>query len=207
MRAELAEVGARGFDSYPFSASGTMLQADLLRQSGMEFFVGYLGAVTPERLQHVLDAGMAFMPVTLAGAYDPVTTVRQLQALGIPSNVTVWLDLELGKTDPKTVDVSALMRKANDWANGVDAAYYEPGLYQGDPQPFTGPELWSMKVRRYWHALSGGWDRDNAIAQPKSGYCMRQTYPSLVWRNTGILVDVDSISKDFLGRLPTWVVK
>jgi hypothetical protein len=207
MRAELAEVGARGFDSYPFSASGTMVQADLLRQAGMEFFVGYLGAVTPERLKNVLDAGMAFMPVTFAGAYDPARTVSQLQALGIPRNVTVWLDLELGKTDPRTVDVPALEAKIDAWANGVDAAYFEPGLYQGDPQPLTSDELWVRKVRRYWHALSGGWDRNYAVAQPKSGYCMRQTYPSIVWRGTGVLVDVNSISKDFMGRLPTWVVK
>jgi hypothetical protein len=31
-------------------------------------------------------------------------------------------------------------------------------------------------------------------------------YPSRVWRDTGVLVDVNMIGEDFLKRLPTWVV-
>lgn len=205
MRAKLAEVGARGFDSWSFSSSGTMLQADAMRAAGMEFFVGYLGAVTPERLGHVLSAGMAFMPVTFGGAYDGGKAVAQVEALGLPQGVTVWLDLE-GEAAMNPTD-DQLIAKVNAWASAVDSAGYEPGLYVGSPQPFSSDELWSLKVRRYWNALSSERDREGRLAEPRCGWAMYQMYPSVAWRGTGILVDVDVISADYLKRLPTWAVK
>lgn len=204
MRAKLAEVGARGFDSWTFSRFGTMLQADLLRQSGMEFFVGYLGAVTPKILERVLTSGMSFMPVTTGGAYDGPTAVAQLQTLDLPHGTTVWLDLE-GQNAIDTPDPQ-LMAKIDAWAVAVENAGYEPGLYVGSPQPLSSEELWSLKVRRYWNALSSERDREGRLAEPRCGWAMYQVYPSVVWRRTNVLLDVDVISADYMKRLPTWVV-
>ena len=204
MHVEVAEVGARGIDSLQFSQSGTLAQAKALKASGVDFVVGYLGAVSKERLQHILDAGLAFMPCTFAATkYDGQNSVNQCKALGLPPGVTTWLDLEgPGAMKYPPPQLASLI---DGWATAIDAAGYEPGLYVGAPQPLTSSELWKLKVRRYWNALSRETDRYGQLAEPKSGYCLNQLYPSVVWRNTGVFVDVNFVGKDFLGRLPSWV--
>src|SRR5262245_54219990 len=96
MRVVNAFVGARGIDSLAFSQYGTASQARALKASGIDFVVGYLGAVSSERLQAILAAGLAFMPVTFAGEYNDgaADEIVQLRALGIPKGATVWLDFE-----------------------------------------------------------------------------------------------------------------
>jgi len=202
MRVEEAKVGARGFDSYPFSTAKTVAsyQAKKLSLAGLEFFVGYLGAVDAPKLKAMLASGLAFMPVTFAGAYNGAQTVAQCEALGIPAGCTVWLDLE-GTQDPMVAD------KINAWADTVKAAGYEPGLYVGSPQPFTDHELYKLHVVRYWKAPSRIVDRNGAWGSgPDCGFCCLQLWPSLTWRDTGVLLDVDVIQQDHLGRLPHWVV-
>lgn len=205
MKTELSKVGYRGVDSYPYSICGTKAQAVKLFASGIDFFVGYLGTMNAERLGDLLDAGLAFMPVTLADRYDGVQTVAQCKALGLTPGVTVWLDLE-GKRAYDT-PASELIAKVNTWATHVRAAGYEAGIYVGSPQPLTSEELWGLKVTKYWNALSREADRFGRLAEPKCGWCMWQMNPSIHWRDTGVYVDVNMIGKDFLGRLPSWVVR
>lgn len=206
MKTSTAFVGARGVDSLPFSQGGTLAQARALKASGIDFVVGYLGAMTPERLKSVLDAGLAFMPVTFAGEYfdGAADELTQLKALSLPTGCTVWLDLE----GQKAFDTPALelIAKINAWADAVKAGGYQPGLYVGSPQPLTSEELWALHVTRYWNALSREADRNGKLAEPKCGWSMWQANPSVMWRDTGVFVDVDFIGADFLGRLPTWVV-
>lgn len=204
MKAQKATVGARGVDSYPYSVGGTASQACALKASGVDFFVGYLGVISKERVENLLSAGLAFMPVTVADQYDGAKSVAQCKALGLPAGVTVWLDLEGNiafRTPPQE-----LIAKINAWADAVKAAGYEPGIYVGSPQPLTSAELWSLRVVRYWNALSREQDRTGALAEPKCGWCMWQMHPSLMWRDSGVYVDVNMIGQDFLNRLPTWVV-
>lgn len=203
MKTERAFVGARGVDSLPFSQGGTTAQAEALAASGIEFFVGYLGVINGARLKRLLDAGVAFMPVTLASAYNGATSVAQCKALGLPSGTTVWLDLE-GKAAYDT-PAPALIAKINAWADAVKAAGYEPGLYVGSPQPLTSEELYALRVVRYWNALSRESDRNGKLAEPRCGWCMWQMNDSVIWKGTGVFVDVNMIGKDFQGRLPTWV--
>ncbi len=203
MKAESAFVGARGVDSYPYSSGGSALQAMALKDSGIDFFVGYLGTVNSARLKYILDAGMAFMPVTLAAAYDGKQAADQCKALSLPPGMTVWLDLEGAiafKTPPEE-----LIAKINGWADAVKAAGYVPGIYVGSPQPLSSEELWNLHVVRYWNALSREQDRRGALAEPKCGWCMWQMNPSVTWKSTGVFVDVNIIGADFLGRMPTWV--
>src|SRR5262249_38947658 len=169
MKVESAAVGARGVDSYPFSAGGSAQQAVALKQSGIDYFVGYLGVINNARLKNILDAGLAFMPVTLAAKYDGPAAVAHCKGLGLPSGCTVWLDFE-GKPAFNTL-ATELIAKIDAWADAVTAAGYQPGIYVGSPQPLTSDELWGLRVVRYWNALSRESDRRGALAEPKCGWC------------------------------------
>lgn len=207
MIVEPAEVGARGVDSLPFSQGGTASEAMALKAEGIDFFVGYHTAMNTSRLSYILDAGLAFMPVTFGGsvAFDPGPSIRSLRALGIPSNTTVWLDLE-GKfllDQPAQYWIS----KIQAWHSAHATEGYNTGIYVGSPQPFTGPELYALPVTRYWCAPSKVLDRNGVEwAGPACGWCMRQDWPSKMWRQSGVFVDVDHIGQDYRSRVPNWVV-
>ena len=205
MKTQIAKVGSRGVDSLPFSQGGTKNQAIELANSGIDFFAGYLGAINADRLNCLLDAGIAFMPVTFAAAYDGVKAVCECVNLGLPAGCTVWLDLE-GMAS-YNMDPQILIAKINQWAQRVIEGGYQPGLYVGSPQPLTADELYKLKVVRYWKAPSRVIDRNGKTYDgPGCGFCMYQCWPSIMWRDTGVFVDVDFIQQDFQGRLPTWVV-
>lgn len=208
MRVEKAFVGARGVDSYPYSIGGTQDQAHRLKDRGVDFFVGYLGVLNGARLGYVLDAGLAFMPVTLAGeVFDgALDELAQLKALAIPIGCTVWLDLEGAKT--ASHPIVDLTRLVNEWAAKISGAGYIAGLYIAPPQPFTGPELAKLSVTRYWNSAGRVQDRTGKIwDEPEGiGFCMRQGYPQGNFRDTGVFVDPDMIWADRRGRVPTWVV-
>lgn len=216
MKVEKAFVGARGVDSLPYSQSGTCAQAFALKNTGIDFFVGYLGAMNPARLKFILDAGLAFMPVTFAGEYKDgaADEVAQLRALGIPRGATVWLDLEginawnMGK-DPVTR--RELIRQINAWAYDIKSGGWMPGLYVGAPQPLSGKELYALGVLRYWLGIGRCIDTDGKDAYPDSGWCMRQDWHNqgngMFWKDTGVLVDTNSIQCDHMGRVPSWVVR
>lgn len=232
MRVEQAFSGARGVDSLPFSMGGTQRQAVTLATTGMEFFVGYLGAMNPTRLALVLNTGMAFMPVTFAGEYldGAKDEIAQLKALAIPAGCTVWLDLEgIGAWNTPAAQLIALIEA---WAKDIVAAGYVAGLYVGAPQPLTGKQLYALKgITRYWLGIGRCVGKDGLDAYPDCGWCMRQEWhdnPDLAQykMNGGMLwpptshrtaslafpmaertfVDVNGIQRDHRGRVPTWVV-
>lgn len=190
MKTEPAAVGARGVDSLAYSQSGDPAGAAALKTAGVDYFVGYLGAMSATRLAAVLGAGLAFMPVTFADAFNGASTVTQCKLLGLPAGCTVWLDLE----SAPHVDAAT----ANAWATAVRAAGYDPGLYVGANQPFDGAALFALGFDRYWRA-------PGLIPEPSGcGYCMYQLYPSVT--RAGLLVDVDFVQADWRGRVPNWVV-
>lgn len=210
MQVKNAFPGARGVDSLPFSQGGTPGQAKKLAASGVEFFVGYLGAMNAARLKAVLDAGLAFMPVTFAGEYKDgaADEIAQLKALGIPAGATVWLDLEgINAWNTPADDLVALI---NAWARDIKAGGWMPGLYVGAPQPLTGKQLYSLGVQRYWLGIGRCIGRDGLDAYPDCGWCMRQDWhgqkTGMMWKNTGVFVDTNAIQCDHKGRLPAWVV-
>ncbi len=215
MRTEKAPVGSRGVDSLPFSQGGTAAQAVALKCSGIDFFVGYLGKMTPARLAFVLAAGLAFMPVTTAAEYKDgaADEIAQLRALGIPAGTTVWLDLEgvdvweRGKNPVTRAEDLAMMRS---WATSIAAAGWMPGLYVGAPQPFTSAELFALPFVRYWLGIGRCIDRNGDDAYPACGWSMRQDWHGqklgMMWRTTGVFVDTNSIQCDHRGRVPAWVV-
>lgn len=203
MKTEAAKVGARGIDSLPFSMGGTAAQAKALKADGIDFVVGYLGVINATRVQYVLDAGLAFMAVTLGGRYDGPTAVQQIKGLGLSENSSVWLDLE--GLDAFHTDPTVLASKVNDWSKAIVVAKQMPCLYVGVPQPFTSDELWSLATVRYWRGQGSIRDRKGALAEPtRCGWCQTQMYPSVV--RDGVLVDFNIIGQDYLQRVPNWVV-
>jgi hypothetical protein len=196
-------VGARGFDSLAFSEG--VGAAATMRALGLDYFVGYLGVVSPARVVEATSCGLGFMAVTLAGRYDGAQAVAQCRALGLPSGVTVWLDLE-GQTAFKA-DPVKLAATVNAWADAVASAGFMPGLYVGSPQPFTSVELFALRVVRYWHGQGSARDRQNELAEPTCGWCMAQDFPSVNWRKAPVLVDVDHVSQDYRGRVPAMAMK
>jgi hypothetical protein len=207
MIVEQVPVGSRVVDSLPYSQGGTMAHATALAASGVDGLVGYLGAMTPVRLRYLLDAGLGFMPVTFAAAYDGTRAVAQCLNLGLPTGTTVWLDVE-GKAAWGT-PAAELIAKINAWADAVSRGGYQPGIYVGAPQPLTGAELHNLKVVRYWLGIGRCVDRTGKDAYPSCGWCMRQDWHGqqlgMMWRDTGVLVDTNSVQCDHRGRLPSWV--
>lgn len=205
MRVAPAPVGAHVVDSLPFSQAGTLEQAKALRASGVDALVGYLGVINATRVGHLHAAGLAFMPVTLAGEYEdgPADEIGQLRALGIPPGASVWLDLEgmkAFKSNP-----AELIAKSNAWADPIAAASYMPCLYVGVPQPLTSDELYALRVKRYWRGQGSVRDRFNALAEPtRCGWCMTQMFPS--YHRGGAWVDSNMIGQDYQARTPAWVV-
>lgn len=207
MKTVAVKVGSVVVDSLPFSQAGTATQANGLSSSGVSVFVGYLGVINRERLAHVLNAGLGFMPVTLAGEYEdgPQDELAQLKALGIPAGCTVWLDLEgmkAWKTDPKV-----LIAKIEAWAAPIVAAGYIAGLYCGVPQPLSSEELWALKgITRYWKGQGRQVDRYGELAEPSGcGWCMYQMYPSYNMGSPPVWVDSNMVGQDYKGRTPTMV--
>lgn len=209
MQASNATVGARGIDSVGFSNNGTAGQAFCLKASGVDFVIGYLGSVSPERLAAILDAGMAFMPVTYAGEYKDgaADEIKELERLALPKKASVWLDLE--GLEAFHANIPALTAMINQWADKITAAGYMPGLYVGAPQPFTSKELYALRVKRYWWGLGRCSDRFGMLAEPTCGWCMVQQYHGqkngMMWKDTGVFVDTNGVQCDYQGRLPVWV--
>lgn len=202
MKAALAPVGAVVVDSYPYSVGGTAQHARGLAAAGVDALVGYLGPMTPARLGYLLEAGLAYMPVTVAGAYKngAADEIARLKALGIPAGVTVWLDLESESRDPAVV-----IAEINAWARAIATEGWQPGLYVGVPQPLTSDELWSLATVRYWQGMGSTRDRRSALAEPtRCGWCMTQIFPSMTVG--GVLIDWNMIGQDYLRRLPSWAV-
>jgi hypothetical protein len=83
----------------------TAASAAALAKQGVTFVVRYLGSVTPEEIVAITSAGVGvslvtfsrapgWMPTAALGASDGATDVARLKALGVPTEMVVWIDLE-----------------------------------------------------------------------------------------------------------------
>jgi hypothetical protein len=197
-QAEDAFIGARGTDSVTLLTPTT---AAALKSLGFDFSVQYLGTVGTNTVQAILNAGLAFMPVTYADRFDGPGAAEQCARLGLPAGVTVWLDLEgIGPG----LAPAAVIAQINAWAKGIDDRGYMPGLYVGAGCKLTSAEIYALNVVRYWRGQSRLVDRNNDLVEPGCGWCCTQLYPHV--GRGGVDVDVDVIGCDFRNRLPVWSV-
>jgi hypothetical protein len=166
--------------------------------------IRYLGSLTQTERDIILTAGLGLDVVTYSrspgwapspglGQSDGVTDLHHLSDAGIPTGVTVWIDLEGCHGDEKG---------AADWVDersGVLAnAGYEVGVYVGYDQPLDGGLLYALpQVTRYWKSLS-------KVPEPTCGWSLIQLYKSVTI--AGVWVDVDVIQYDYQSRVPTVLV-
>lgn len=196
-------VGSRLIDSLPFSQSDGR-QAAALKADDVDGVALYLGVASAACVTACLAAGLGVVGVTLAAHYDGAAAVAAAKASGMAPGTTLLLDVE-GMPAYNTPP-DQLIAKINAWADAVAAAGYMPGIYLGSPQPLTSDELTHLRVVRYWRAPARVVDRFGKLAEPASGWCMFQAWPSLMWRKSGVFVDVDFVYEDFRGRVPSWTI-
>lgn len=204
-KVQILKAGDVVVDSLPFSQSGTAKEAQGLAEHRVKALAGYVGVISKERVQLLLDAGIGYLPVTLAGEYldGPDDELRQLFNLGVPLGTTVFLDLE-GMKAFKANSIN-LIAEIRQWADAINRAGYVAGLYVGVPQPLTSDELWDLPVTRYWRGQGSVRDRFSKLAEPTGcGWCMTQMYPSFYIGAT--YVDANMVGQDYKGRTPTVMV-
>jgi hypothetical protein len=198
MNSQDAFIGARGTDSVTLLGPTS---AAALKGLGFDFAIQYLGTVNAGVVQAILDAGLAFMPVTYADRFNGQQAAEQCAALGLPAGVTVWLDLE-GIGPGLTPE--AVIAQVNAWAKAISDGGYMPGLYVGAGDKLTSQELYALSVVRYWKGQSRLLDRNGALSEPSCGWCMTQLYPHV--GRGGVDVDIDVIGSDYRNRVPLWTV-
>jgi hypothetical protein len=192
---------ALGFDTI---ATITDDSAAALKAAGMSFGIRYLGGVSANEVQSILNAGLYFMPVTYSrapgwvptatmGQQDGAIDVGHLRTLGLPKACTVWIDLE--GVAPST-SASAVEAWVNARSAAIVAAGWEAGLYIGDSPVLNSAQLYSLpNINRYWKAWNLG------IPEPRCGFCMMQLNKTITLAS--VEVDIDCIQYDYEGRLPS----
>lgn len=194
--------GSRGLDTdTPISAN----LAKTFYALKFDFVVRYLSDVTVAELGAILASGLGlalvtharapgWLPTEAMGASDGAADVAALKALGVPSSMVLFIDLEGSGGD--AIDTAA-------WADArskavVDAGYIA-GLYVGDRCVLSAAELYVLpNVTRYWTGFNRG------IPEPQCGWCLLQLFPpdQVV---AGLQADLDCSQQDYAGRLPTMI--
>lgn len=206
-----AAPGAQGFDT---DSEVVPVTANALRKAGFEFAVRYLsrgsgqqaGDLSAAEAQAILGAGLALMGVQhcarpgwlptaeLGDSYGQAATTNAA-AVGLPTGLTLWLDLEGVATYATAADAIAY---CNAWAARVDAAGFISGLYVGAQQPLSADDLyWRLRVKHYWRSAS------RVPEVSLRGYQLIQAIaPSPV---AGLALDRDVTMADGFGGVPIWL--
>ncbi len=203
--------GALGFDA------DTVITPDTAQQfvdQGYDFCVRYLSLsagqapddLSPGEANNILAAGLALMPVqhvrrpgwaptAQLGETTGAAAASNAAAVGFPTGVNVWCDLEGVAAGTGAEDVIGY---CNAWYATVSAAGYVPGIYVGAQAILTGPQLYDLKFEHYWKSES------RVPAIPVRGYQMVQTLvPEPV---NGIGIDQNVTQTDNKGGQALWLV-
>lgn len=212
-RVVAATPGAAGFDTDTVLTAAT---AQAFAADGFQFAIRYLtrdaiqasGDLTDAEAEDILQADLALMAVQHVapagwtpsgklgrryGLYAAINARR----VGLPSGVTLWLDLEgvaAGTPADQIIDY------CDTWADVVTDAGYVAGLYVGADCGLTGEQLATTRMRYFWRSGSTVPD------VPGRGYCLLQTIAA----NTsldGVAYDDDSVQTDRTGNTPFWLTR
>jgi hypothetical protein len=160
-----------GFDT---ASTVSLAQAQALRACGFGFCARYLKrtpseqppstgpALTVAEAEDLLACGLAIIPVqygssTLVPSAAAGTAVGEAAAinafaLGIPTGVTIWCDLEWSQD--VSPDPNATIAYANAWHDAVVDAGLRAGLYIGANVPLDGEALGELAFTSYWKSAS-----------------------------------------------------
>lgn len=216
MRIGSLQNGARGFDA---NGRVSPAQAREAVHLGYSFAVRYvrrapvnLYDITAGELAGLLEAGLAVMlvqhvasenkwaPTPALGTQYGITAALESRRAGLPTGVSVWLDLE---GIMPGVAAREVILYCNNWHAEVSAAGYRPGLYVGWHDVLTAEQLYrNLRFNSYWSAYNLNRDQGPIVR----GVQMRQfaaTLEDLVTGFTNQNFDVDVIHADALGGTPT----
>lgn len=185
--------GTRGVDTYSTVTKG---QACWLKANGYDFVVRYLGNLSPEERDVLLDKGLAIGLVTFAKEWSGMLALQHLARLAIPSNATVFLDVEDVEMNAQT-----LIGAIQTWSRPIVGGGFDPGCYFGAKCLLTSEEMYALpQTRKYWHSCSRVVDRFGKEAAPQCGWVMRQLFPPDVVLPCGLKVDFDVVEDDYSSR-------
>jgi hypothetical protein len=197
----------RGFDcNTPLSEDA----AKLFLANNYKYAIRYVPRVnrapndlTPEEGERILGAGLGLGVVQhVAGAPQGLdgwipfgekgrtygeTAAREAKAIGFPSGMTVWLDLEGVKTGTDDRDVIAY---CTEWFDAVNVEF-NPGIYVGWHPGLTGEQISNLPFTSYWRAYNLNHDQ-----YPTRGFQLVQHEEQVLG---GIKFDPDVASADAHG--------
>lgn len=208
---QAAPGGALGFDA---DTVITLATAQQFAAQGYTFCVRYLslgagqasGDLSPGEASNILSAGLALMPVqhvrgegwapaAALGQTTGANAATNAAAVGFPSGVNVWCDLEGVAAGTAPGDVIGY---CNAWFDAASAAGYVPGIYVGANAILTGPQLYDLKFEHYWKSES------RVPPIPVRGYQMVQT--PVANAVNGIGIDKDVTQTDNKGGQALWLI-
>ena len=208
---QAAPSGAKGFDA------DTPITANVAQQfanQGYTFCVRYLsrgqgqapGDLSVAEANAILASGLGLMgvqhvrqpgwsPVAAMGQTDGTNAGANAQALGFPSGVNMWCDLEGVNSAAVAQDV---IDYCTAWFTAVSAEGFVPGLYVGADCILNGQQLFDLPFQHYWKSIS------RVPILPARGYQMIQTIvPQPV---NGIGIDQNVTHTDSEGGQALWLI-
>lgn len=208
-----ATSGSIGFDC-DVSLNAASVKAFV--SDGFKFVVRYLSLGSTQHSNDlsvteaaaILENGLALMavqhvmlsewsPTKTLGVSNGTNAANNALSIGLPNNVTVWLDLEGINSNSSAADV---IEYCNSWFSAVTSAGYLPGLYVGANCILNSNELYyDLNVSRYWKSGS------NTPTVAVRGFCVVQTINNS-FVHDGISYDKDIIQTDNNGNTPNWLV-
>lgn len=147
-------------------------------------------------VQHVANEN--WTPTAKLGADSGANAVKHAQQIGLPSGVSVWLDLEGVKAG---VSAQAVIDYCNAWFGQVGQAGYTTGIYVGASCRLTGDDLyWRLRTRHYWKSGSKVPDI------PHRGYQMIQR---IIKKDVvaGVAIDRNVTQTDAFGDAVQWLMR
>ena len=201
MKAVQATSGLYGCD---IATPVTAAQAAALYADGARWIGRYLGSLQEPELTGILAAGLKLLVIAgyarvgdwsaSTGLSDASEAIARAHALGLPSGITIFLDLE-SSSGAMTPDAAIAYATAH--AHAVQSTGDIAGLYAGAGCPLDGAQLYSLPHTAYAQACSDGYT-------VKCGWQWIQAHPGDL-SLAGIQVDLGMLVEDYMGRLP-WLV-
>jgi len=174
-----------------------------LKEHGFDFVFKYLGSTSKTELDLILEHDLAVSFVTYANAWNADNSLRSISELDLPEQTDIFLDVE--GTSP--LNYAIVMTSINKWATNIARNKFGIGIYVGADTQLTSEELYKVYPNRYWHSCSRVTDRFGKEAGPSCGWCIYQLHPPNIKLECGLIVDIDVLQKDYLGRQVTMVIK
>jgi len=180
--------GTTGFDT---TTPLNPISAKQYLTKGYNFVVRYIGRgdgsrtfvdIDQQEAQAIVDTGLGLCVVQhpLAEGWSPTAAKgKQFGAAGaslageagLPSGMTVWLDLEGVASATQAQDV---IDYCNEWYDEVSAVGYVPGVYIGANPGLSADQIyWDLSMKSYWR---GGSSEESGVPAdiPNRGYQMIQ---------------------------------